>query len=67
MEFKIFNNLEEYSEHLWFNSLRKITEKKIITIENMLLLRNIAIELKDKEKLKQLLNLCKMISVFRKW
>ena len=43
MEFKMFNNLEGlFSEHLWFNSLRKISKERIITIDNILLLRNIA-------------------------
>ena len=63
MEFKMFNNLKDFSEHIWFDTLRKISKERIITIDNMLLLRNIAVHLKDKEKLKELFEIIKMLYI----
>ena len=43
MEFKMFNNLNDFSEHLWFDTLRKISNEQTISFDDLLLLRNIAV------------------------
>ena len=55
MPFLMFNNLKDYSVHLWFETLKIINNKETISFDNLLLLRNIAVWLKDKEKLEQFL------------
>ena len=47
----MFNNLKDYSVHLWFETLKIINNKETISFDNLLLLRNIAVWLKDKEKI----------------
>ena len=59
----MFNNLNEFSEYLWEEKLKKAVKIGIISIDDILLLRNISVELKDKEKLKGLFELVKMIDI----
>ena len=57
----MFNNLNDFSEHLWFDTLRKISNEQKISFDDLLLLRNISVLLKDREKLEKLFTLIKMI------
>ena len=50
-------------DNIYYYTLRKFNTEGIITIDDMLLLRNIAVKLKDREKLKELYELFKMFYI----
>ena len=55
------NNREDYSEYLWFDTLPSISKDETISLITCYCYENIAVWLKDREKLEQLFTLIKMI------